>query len=116
MLVSIVIPCYNSEFTIEKLVDQCTAEFAKWDGYECEMVLVNDYSRDHTFEAITRAAKKYSNVRGVNLAKNFGQHAAIMAGLQYVHGDLVMGMDDDLQNHPAQIGFWRLQGAEVQRF
>ena len=103
MLVSIVIPCYNSEFTIEKLVDQCTAEFAKWDGYECEMVLVNDYSRDHTFEAITRAAKKYSNVRGVNLAKNFGQHAAIMAGLQYVHGDLVMGMDDDLQNHPAQI-------------
>ena len=103
MLVSIVIPCYNSEFTIEKLVDQCTAEFAKWDGYECEMVLVNDYSRDHTFEAITRAAKKYSNVRGVNRAKNFGQHAAIMAGLQYVHGDLVMGMDDDLQNHPAQI-------------
>ena len=103
MLVSIVIPCYNSEFTIEKLVDQCTAEFAKWDGYECEMVLVNDYSKDHTFEAITRAANKYPNVMGVNLAKNFGQHAAIMAGLQYVHGDLVMGMDDDLQNHPAQI-------------
>ena len=81
MLVSIVIPCYNSEHTIERVVDMCMEEFAKWDGYECEMVLVNDYSRDHTFDAITRAAQKYPNVQGVNLAKNFGQHAAIMAGL-----------------------------------
>ena len=40
---------------------------------------------------------------GVNLSKNFGQHAAIMAGLHYVHGDLVVGMDDDLQNRPEQI-------------
>ena len=103
MLVSIVIPCYNSEHTIERVVDMCMEEFAKWDGYECEMVLVNDYSRDHTFDAITRAAQKYPNVQGVNLAKNFGQHAAIMAGLQYVHGELVVGMDDDLQNHPSQI-------------
>lgn len=103
MLVSVVIPCYNSEFTIEKVVDQCMEAFDKWDGYECEMVLVNDFSRDNTFEAITRAARKYPNVKGVNLAKNFGQHAAIMAGLQYVQGDMVVGMDDDLQNHPSQI-------------
>ena len=72
MLVSVVIPCYNSEFTIEKVVDLCMESFDKWDGYECEMILVNDYSRDKTFEAITRAAKKYPNVKGVNLAKNFG--------------------------------------------
>ena len=103
MLVSVVIPCYNSEFTIEKVVDLCMESFDKWDGYECEMILVNDYSRDKTFEAITRAAKKYPNVKGVNLAKNFGQHAALMAGFQYVEGDLVVGMDDDLQNHPEQI-------------
>ena len=45
MLVSVVIPCYNSQLTIEKLVDMCMAEFDKWDGYECEMILVNDYSR-----------------------------------------------------------------------
>ncbi|MDD3796819.1 MAG: glycosyltransferase family 2 protein [Lachnospiraceae bacterium] len=103
MLVSIVVPCYNSEFTIEKLVDLCMEEFDKMEDYDCEMVLVNDYSKDRTFEAITRAAKKYKNVIGVNLAKNCGQHAAIMAGLQYVQGDLVVGMDDDLQNHPSQI-------------
>lgn len=103
MLVSVVIPCYNSEHTIEKVVDLCMEAFAQWEGYECEMVLVNDYSKDKTFEAITRAAKKYPNVIGVNLAKNFGQHAAIMAGLHYVHGDYVVGMDDDLQNQPYQI-------------
>lgn len=103
MLVSVVIPCYNSEFTIEKVVDECMEAFDAWEGYECEMVLVNDFSRDNTFAAITRATRKYPNVKGVNLAKNFGQHAAIMAGLQYVQGELVVGMDDDLQNHPSQI-------------
>ncbi len=103
MLVSIVIPCYNSEHTIEKVVDLTIEEFKKYDGYECEMILVNDYSHDRTIDAICRAAKKYPNVTGVNLAKNFGQHAAIMAGLHYVKGDLVMAMDDDMQNHPSQI-------------
>ena len=43
------------------------------------------------------------NVTGISLAKNFGQHAAIMAGLHYVRGELVVGMDDDMQNHPSQI-------------
>ena len=103
MLVSIVIPCYNSEHTIEKVVDLTMEEFDRLDGYECEMVLVNDFSKDKTFEAITRCTQKYSNVIGLNLAKNFGQHAAIMAGLHYVSGDYVVGMDDDLQNHPSQI-------------
>ena len=58
MLVSVVIPCYNSELTIEKLVDMCMEEFKKWDGYECEMILVNDYSHDDTFGAIRRAGRK----------------------------------------------------------
>ena len=103
MLVSIVIPCYNSENTIERLVDMCMQEFDNLDGYSCEMILVNDYSKDKTFEAICRCAEKYSNVTAVNLAKNFGQHAAIMAGLHYTKGDYVVAMDDDLQNHPSQI-------------
>ena len=103
MLVSIVIPCYNSEQSIGEVVDLCMEEFDKMDNYECEMILINDYSKDKTFEAIKRCAAKYPNVKGINLAKNFGQHAAIMAGLHYVNGDLVIGMDDDLQNHPSQI-------------
>ncbi len=103
MLVSVVIPCYNSEKTIGTLVDLCIAEFEKMENYECEMILVNDFSKDKTFEVIRECARKYPNVKGLNLAKNFGQHGAIMAGLHYVKGELVVGMDDDMQNHPDQI-------------
>ncbi|MCF0121894.1 MAG: glycosyltransferase family 2 protein [Lachnospiraceae bacterium] len=103
MLVSIVIPCYNSEYTIRQLVELCMKEFNKMDDYECEMILVNDYSSDSTFTMIKKMTEKYPNVIGVNLSKNFGQHAAIMAGLQYISGDLVIGMDDDMQNHPSQL-------------
>lgn len=103
MLVSIVIPCYNSQDTIEKVVDLCVEEFEKIKGYECEFILINDYSRDATFEAIRRAAKKYPFVKGIDLSKNFGQHNAIMAGLPHARGELIMGMDDDMQTHPSQI-------------
>lgn len=103
MLVSIVIPCYNSEHTIGTVVDLCIAEFEKMEKYDCEIILVNDYSKDGTFRVIQECVRKYPNVKGLNLAKNFGQHAAIMAGLHYVKGDLVVGLDDDMQNHPDQI-------------
>ncbi|MDC7291376.1 glycosyltransferase family 2 protein [Blautia schinkii] len=103
MLVSIVIPCYNSEQTIGKVVDLAVAEFEKLENYDCEFVLVNDFSRDHTWDAIETLAQRYPNVKGINLAKNFGQHNAIMAGLNYTEGDLILGMDDDMQNHPSQI-------------
>lgn len=103
MLVSVVVPCYNSEHTIEKLVDLVTAEFEKLPGYECEFVLVNDYSRDDTYGAIRRLCEKYQFVKGINFAKNFGQHNAIMAAMNHARGDLILGMDDDLQHSPDQI-------------
>lgn len=103
MLVSIVIPCYNSEHTIDRVVDLAVEEFEKLEDYECEFVLVNDFSRDGTWKTIQSLAEKYPNVKGINLAKNFGQHNAIMAGLNHTEGDLIIGMDDDMQNHPSQI-------------
>ncbi len=104
MLVSVVIPCYNSEKSIGKLVDMCMQAFGEWDGYECEMILVNDNSRDGTYHEIIKCVEKYPDqVTGVDFAKNFGQHAALLAAMHYVRGELVVGMDDDLQNHPDQI-------------
>ena len=103
MLVSIVIPCYNSEATIRKVVEMVMTEFSRWDSYTCEFVLVNDNSRDNTFEEIRSLCKDYSNVKGINLMRNFGQHNALMAALHYAKGDLILGMDDDLQTHPSQI-------------
>ena len=103
MLVSIVIPCYNSEHTIGEVVELAIQEFDKLDRYECEFVLVNDYSRDGTWNSICCLADRYPNVKGINLAKNFGQHNAIMAAMSQAEGDLIVGMDDDMQTHPSQI-------------
>ena len=79
MLVSIVIPCYNSEHTIEKVVELAIEEFKKLKDYKCEFVLVNDYSRDATWKSIYALTQKYPNVKGINLAKNFGQHNAVQS-------------------------------------
>ena len=105
MLVSIVIPCYNSEATIEKVVEMVMAEFEKWPDYSCEFVLVNDNSRDGTFERIRALCRKYPTVQGINLMRNFGQHNALMAALHFAHGDYVLGMDDDMHSvRPAVHG------------
>lgn len=103
MLVSVIIPCYYSEKTIAKVVELVMEEFHKNEGYECEFVLVNDGSKDRTFEEIRRLGEKYPNVCGINLMRNFGQHNALMAGFRYTNGDFVLGMDDDMQTHPSQI-------------
>lgn len=103
MLLSIVIPCYRSAHTIGKVVEQSMEVIGNIDGLDCEFILVNDCSPDDTFQAIRALGEKYPNVKGINLAKNFGQHNAIMAGLHEAEGDYIMGMDDDMQTHPSQI-------------
>ena len=103
MLLSIVIPCYNSEETIRDVVELSMKEVSRIEGFSCEFILVNDGSADHTLEAVWKLAEEYPNVRGINLSRNFGQHNAIMAGMNYASGDYIMGMDDDLQTHPSHI-------------
>lgn len=103
-LISIVIPCYNSQATIRKVVEMVMEEFKKMEQYECEFVLVNDGSpKDDTYGEIRRLGEDYANVKGVNLLRNFGQHNALMAALHYTSGDYILGMDDDMQTHPSQI-------------
>ena len=103
MLVSVVIPCYNSERSIRQVVELTMAEFDRMPAYECEFVLVNDYSRDHTFEVIKQLAAQYPCVHGISLMRNFSQHNATMCAFHYAQGELILGMDDDLQCHPSQI-------------
>lgn len=99
--VSVVIPCYYSEKTIGKVVRLTREELIKAE-YDYEFVLSNDGSTDGTFDEIKKLHEEDHKVIGVNLAKNFGQHSAIMAGLRHATGDLVMLMDDDMQTHPSQ--------------
>ena len=103
MLISIVIPCYYSENTIGKEVEAVMEQFDMHDRYECEFVLVNDGSKDGTFDVIKGLCEKYPNVKGINLMRGFGQHNAIMAGLRHTSGERIMGMDDDMQTHPSQV-------------
>ncbi len=103
MKLTIVIPCYNSENTISEVVDLTTEYLTKIKDVEFRFVLVNDCSKDQTYLKIKEISQRYSNVIGVNLAKNAGQHNAILAGLSITDSDYYLGMDDDMQTHPSQI-------------
>ncbi len=103
MLVSVVIPCYNSEKSIREVVEMSMDEIRTVPGYDCEFVLVNDHSNDHTFDQIRSLCEEYPNVKGIDLMRNFGQHNALMCAMNYAKGDFIIGMDDDMQTHPSQI-------------
>lgn len=101
--VSVVIPVYNSEITIERLVDHVVDTLSpKYP--EIEIILSNDGSPDNSHECALRAHNKYPNiVRYIHLARNFTEHNAVMAGLNYVTGDCVAIIDDDFQNPPSEV-------------
>jgi len=95
--VSIVIPVYNAEETIEHLVENLIVELSKI--YSLEIVLVNDCSKDTSEKVCISLFKKYpSLVSFFSLAKNVGEHNAVMAGLNNITGDYAIIMDDDFQN------------------
>lgn len=105
MLHSVIIPCYKSDQTIRKVVELTMAEFEKMGRREYEFVLVDDYSPDggKTVAVLRELVKDYDCVRVVELAKNAGQHNAVMAGLNFARGDILIAMDDDMQTHPSQL-------------
>lgn len=96
MKLSFVIPCYSSEHTIQSVVGEIKRTIEKTE-YEYEIILVNDYSPDDTYNKIKEICISDKKVIGINLAKNFGQHAALMAGFRIVSGDIVICLDDDGQ-------------------
>lgn len=101
--ISIVIPCYKSEKTIQKVVDSLVKNLKKR-GNEFEIVLVNDCSPDDVWSVIKSLVLKYGHiVKGINLSKNFGQQAALMAGYSETHGDIIVSLDDDGQTDPNDI-------------
>lgn len=102
--VSFVIPCYRSEQTITHVVDEIHRTLVRLSEYDYEIILVNDCSPDNTFEVIRELCEKDSRITGINLAKNFGQHAALMAGFRHVQGDIVVCLDDDGQTPADEVG------------
>lgn len=95
---SFVIPCYGSEKTIARVVHDIVSTVADKNPYE--IICVNDCSPDGVYTVLCTLAAEDRNVKVVNLARNFGQHAAIMAGYRQVTGDIIVCLDDDGQTDP----------------
>ena len=99
--ISFVIPCYYSEKTIGSVVEEICKEFPE-EEYNREIVLVNDGSKDNTFQVLKGLVETVPGIKAINLAKNFGQDSATMCGLRECTGDYIVILDDDGQNPPAE--------------
>ena len=98
--VSIVIPCYKSDLYLPKLVKSISAEIASIESHFFDIILVIDGGLSSTFDVAQELIKTFPNVRVVRLNKNYGQHAALLAGISVSTSELILTMDDDGQ-HPA---------------
>ncbi len=127
---SVVVPIYNEEDSLGELVDQLLKSL-RGTAESFELVLVNDGSTDNTAEKLRDLSSKVPELVGVLLRKNYGQTAAMAAGFDIARGEIVVSLDGDLQNDPADIPYlveklregydlvsgWRYQrqDAELQR-
>lgn len=98
--IAVVVPVFNSAETLPSLVERIYAELA---DVSFEVLLVDDCSSDNSWRVIQQLAIVNSRVSGIRLAKNSGQHAALLAGIRKVSAPVTITMDDDLQNPPECI-------------
>jgi glycosyltransferase involved in cell wall biosynthesis len=100
--VSIVIPVFNGARTLHALLDRLERSLVQA-GLTFEVVVVNDGSRDESWELIQEEASHRSWLVGIDLTRNFGQHNALLCGIRAAHHDVIVTIDDDLQNPPEEI-------------
>ncbi len=96
-LLSFVIPCYRSEKTIEKVINEIISVVGERADYDYEIIAVNDCSPDNVYEVLKSCALQNSQIKIINLARNVGKHAAVMAGYAFVNGEYIINLDDDFQ-------------------
>lgn len=101
--ISFVIPCYNSERTIEDVIKEIETTIREKGTDDYEIVLVNDCSKDGVWEKIKGISKQNPKIKGLCFSKNFGQHAALMAGYRKAAGDIVVSLDDDGQTPAEEV-------------
>ncbi len=100
--VSIVVPLYNEEKSVQKLVSRINQVGKKFD-FSYEIILVDDGSTDKTWRIIERLRKTISNLKGIKFRCNYGQTSAMVAGFEHSSGEIIVTMDGDLQNDPSDI-------------
>lgn len=102
MNISVVVPVYNSAVTLDRLVGEITAVMNQVADHH-EIILVNDSSRDNSWEQITRICAGNNKVRGIDLMRNYGQHNALLCGIRSAKYEITVTLDDDLQNPASEI-------------
>lgn len=111
MKLSVIVPVYNEETNIAPAIEAVDGEFRGADDVELEFVFVDDGSRDGTFGVLQKLAVSDSRIRVVRFTRNFGSHAALLAGLEHCSGDAAAYLPADLQDPPSllreMLGQWR---------
>ena len=102
-LLSVVAPAYNEEACIQTFHDRLTEVCSKLDGYDYELLVVNDGSKDKTEELLHEMCRKDPHMSMVSLSRNYGHETAVAAGMDYARGDVIVLMDADLQDTPELI-------------
>lgn len=97
MKLSFVIPCYRSEHTIIPVLQEIEEKMKERPEYVYEVITVNDNSPDHVLQTLHQYAEAHASLKVIDLTRNFGQHAAMMAGLSFACGDQIVFLDDDFQ-------------------
>ena len=102
--VSAVVPAFNSAASLQELHRRIDATLSSMDELgSWELVLVNDGSRDASWETIVGLSRNHREVMGIDLTRNWGQHNALLAGIHAATGNVIVTLDDDLQNPPEEI-------------
>ncbi len=115
-LLSVVIPCFNEELVLPAAHERVSQALAAIDGFDHELIFIDDGSRDDTFRLLTEIQSRDSQTRVLRLSRNFGHQIAVTAGLEAAAGDVIVVIDADLQDPPEvipeMIDLWR-QGNHV---
>lgn len=115
-LLSVVIPCFNEELVLPATHERLSRAVSAIDGFDHELIFIDDGSRDHTFRLLTEIQSHDSHARVLRLSRNFGHQIAVTAGLEAAAGDVIVVIDADLQDPPEviaeMIDLWR-QGNHV---
>ena len=103
--ISIVVPVYNSSKFLHKLLEAIDFEREK-NNWNLELLLIDDGSKDESFDKIITLSERYNYIRGIKLSRNFGHQIAVKTGLTYCTGDYIAVIDDDLQDPPSLLPYF----------
>jgi glycosyltransferase involved in cell wall biosynthesis len=103
--ISIIVPIYNSSKFIHHLLESIEVEKNN-SHWELELILVDDGSKDQSFEKIIELSKHYQYIKGIKLSRNFGHQIAVKTGLSHCSGDYIAVIDDDLQDPPSLLPYF----------